>query len=135
MQAEMTEQLRNLEPGDHLCLFYDNDPAEQMPALLPFIQHGLARDEQFIYIADDQTVQELAGRLEEGGIDVETETGHGRLKLWTRNEWRQPGQLDSDKKARQVRNFVSEAEGIGALAFVPITFEKRLLGKFMVYYN
>jgi signal transduction histidine kinase len=30
---------------------------------------------------------------------------------------------------------VIQREGIGALAFVPITFDKRLLGKFMVYYN
>jgi PAS domain S-box-containing protein len=26
-------------------------------------------------------------------------------------------------------------EGIGALAFIPITYEKRLLGKFMIYFN
>ena len=28
-----------------------------------------------------------------------------------------------------------EAEGIRALAFVPLTYEKRLLGKFMIYFN
>ena len=30
-----------------------------MPALVPFIQDGLSRDEQFVYIADDQTVEDL----------------------------------------------------------------------------
>lgn len=30
---------------------------------------------------------------------------------------------------------VVEAEGIRALAFIPLTFEQRLLGKFMVYFN
>jgi PAS domain S-box-containing protein len=30
---------------------------------------------------------------------------------------------------------VVEREGIGALAFIPMTYERRLLGKFMVYYN
>lgn len=30
---------------------------------------------------------------------------------------------------------VIEREGIGALAFIPLTYEKRLLGKFMVYFD
>ncbi|HWP58497.1 MAG TPA: MEDS domain-containing protein [Candidatus Acidoferrales bacterium] len=59
MNSDLTRQMLALRPGDHLCLFYNRDPAEQMPALVPFIQDGLRRDEQFIYIADDQTVEEL----------------------------------------------------------------------------
>jgi len=65
---ELAEQILNLRAGDHLCLFYEKDPAEQMPALTPFIQEALSRDEQFIYIADDQTAATLllsvAKRLE-----------------------------------------------------------------------
>jgi PAS domain S-box-containing protein len=101
--------LSKVEPGGHLCLFYEKDPAEQMPALIPFIREGLTHDEQFIYIADDQTVDELAAHLERSGIDVAKETRSGRLKLYTRNEWRQPGELDSPEKLRQVRQFVVEA--------------------------
>ena len=107
MQLELTQQMLNLRQGDHLCLFYDRDPAEQMPALVPFIQQGLSSDEQCIYIADDQTVDELAGQLERCGINVGAETDRGALKLWTRREWRQPGELDSEKKAAQV---VSDGE-------------------------
>ncbi len=77
-----------------------------MAALIPFIREGLKRDEQFIYIADDQTLEELTARLESGGIDVAKETECGRLKLCGRKEWRQPGELDSSEKARQVRQFV-----------------------------
>ena len=69
-ESELTEEILNLRSGDHLCLFYEKDPAEQMPALVPFIQDGLSRDEQFVYIADDQTVEELEGRLQQSGIDV-----------------------------------------------------------------
>src|SRR5882672_9022366 len=84
-----------------------------MPALIPFITEGLSRDEQFIYIADDLTVDELAGHLARNGIDVAKESDSGRLKLYTRNEWRQPGELDSDKKAQQVRQFVAQAANDG----------------------
>ena len=110
---DLAEQMLDLQPGDHLCLFYDKDPAEQMPALLPFIQQALGRKERFIYIADDQTADELAGRLERGGINVGRETDRGALKLWTRGEWRQPGRLSSEKKTSQVRQFISEASESG----------------------
>jgi signal transduction histidine kinase/CheY-like chemotaxis protein len=109
MHPELTQQIFKLRPGDHLCLFYERDPAEQMPALIPFIQDGLARDEQFIYVADDQTVDQLADRLQRSGVNVAKESDRGALKLWTRREWRQPGQLSAQKKRLQVLEFINEA--------------------------
>jgi PAS domain S-box-containing protein len=113
MDSELAEQILNLKDGDHLCLFYDKDPGEQMPALVPFIQDTLSKDEQFIYIADDQTVDELAARLHLSGINVGHELDRGALKLWTRQEWRQPGKLSSEKKSRQVQDFIKKATSAG----------------------
>jgi signal transduction histidine kinase len=112
-ESELTEEILNLRSGDHLCLFYEKDPAEQMPALVPFIQDGLSRDEQFVYIADDQTVEELEGRLRQSGINVGKECDRGALKLWTRREWRQPGDLSSEKKSLQVLDLINEASRSG----------------------
>jgi signal transduction histidine kinase/ActR/RegA family two-component response regulator len=113
MENELTQQILDLQAGDHLCLLYEKEPAEQMPALVPFIQDGLTRDEQSIYIADDQTVDELAGRLEQSGIDVAKECDRGALRLWSRREWRQRGKLSSEKKSQQVRQFIDEAQKSG----------------------
>jgi PAS domain S-box-containing protein len=113
MDSELAQRILNLKDGDHLCLFYDRDPAEQMPALVPFIQDALSKDEQFIYIADDQTVDELAAQLHLTGIDVGKEQDRGALKLWTRREWRQPGKLSSEKKSRQVLDFINQATSAG----------------------
>ena len=113
MDSELAQQILNLKDGDHLCLFYDKEPAEQMPALIPFIQDALSKDEQFIYIADDQTVDELAARLHVGGIDVGKEQERGALKLWTRREWRQRGKLSAEKKSRQVLDFIKQATSSG----------------------
>jgi two-component system, cell cycle sensor histidine kinase and response regulator CckA len=113
MQSDLTEQILNLKDGDHLCLFYEKDPAEQMPALVPFIQDGLSKDEQFIYIADDQTVEELAARLEQSGINVAKEADRGALKLWSRQEWRQRGKLSAQKKSQQVLEFIKKAKESG----------------------
>ncbi len=113
MQSELTQEILNLKDGDHLCLFYEKNPAEQMPALIPFIQDGLSKNEQFIYIADDQTVDELADRLERSGINIAPEIDRGALKLWTRKEWRQPGRLSAKKKSLQVLDFINEAANTG----------------------
>src|ERR1051325_1320998 len=110
---ELRQEILGLQPGDHLCLFYERDPAEQMPALVPFIQEGLKRNEQFIYIADDQSVESLTATLEKSGVNVREESARGRLKLWTRKEWRQPGPLASDRKAAQVRQFIQQAMADG----------------------
>jgi two-component system, cell cycle sensor histidine kinase and response regulator CckA len=113
MDSELAQRILSLKDGDHLCLFYDKDPAEQMPALVPFIQDALSKNEQFIYIADDQTVDELAARLHLSGIDLGKEQDRGALKLWTRREWRQPGKLSSKKKSRQVLDFINQATSSG----------------------
>lgn len=111
--SELREQILGLQPGDHLCLIYDKDPAEQMPALVPFIKQGLEEGEQCIYIADDQTTEDVARALEGSGIDLRDELKRGALRLWTKEEWRQPGELDSDKKAAQVRQFIDAAFAAG----------------------
>jgi PAS domain S-box-containing protein len=111
--SELAEEIVNLKDGDHLCLFYHKDPVEQMPALIPFIQEALAKREQFIYIADDHTVDDLVSHLQIGGIDVNKHVDRGALKLWTRREWRQPGKLSSAKKSRQVLDFMKSAADDG----------------------
>jgi len=110
---DLTEQILNLQNGDHLCLIYEKDPAEQMPALVPFMKQGLENGEQCIYIADDQTVDQVARALEWGGIEVDEELNRRALLLWTRADWRQPGELDSEKKAAQVRGFIEAAFAAG----------------------
>ena|SRR6266436_2299797 len=113
LKLELSEQVKGLPAVGHLCLFYEKDPADQMPALIPIICEGLEYDEQFIYVADDQTVDELASRLQQHGIDVANETRSSRLKLHPRNEWRQPVPLDSQKKAQQVRDYIDAAARAG----------------------
>ena len=111
--SELAQEILKLRPGDHLCLFYEKDPREQMPALVPFIHDGLSRDEQFVYIADDQTVEDLESRLQQNGINVGQECDRGALKLLTRREWRQAGELSSDRKSRQVLQYIHEASQSG----------------------
>jgi len=103
----------SLNQGEHLCLFYERDPAEQMGALVPFIQQGLESEEQCIYIADDRTAEQFADHLARSGINVTAECDRGSLKLWTGREWRQNGELSSERKAAQVQDFIAESRRSG----------------------
>jgi hypothetical protein len=105
----LAQQVTNLPPGAHLCLVYEDDPAEQLAALLPFIDEGLKAGERCVYVVDDQSMEALRLAMQNYGIDVQAESEQGRLVLWTRGEWRQPGQLDSSVKESQVRGVIEEA--------------------------
>src|SRR5262249_6513493 len=112
MKTELTEQILCLQPGDHLGAFYDGY-ADQMSAMVPFVQQALQCDEQFVYVADDHTVEELTQRLERAGVGVKEATDRGRLKLQTGREWRYPESFAGDEKAAQVRAFVDQAAVAG----------------------
>ena len=113
MSEQLIDPICNIEPGGHLCLFYEKEPAEQIPILMPFIQQGLCRGEQFIYIADNITVQALAAHLSRNGIDVPKESATGRLVMQTGTEWSHPGDPDTNQKAHQVRRLIAQAKNAG----------------------
>ena len=98
-----------LRQGDHLCLFYDGDPAEQLGPLVPYLREGLAAGEQCVYVADDHTTAQLAEALQGYGIDVAREIDSGTLLIWGRDQWRQPGELDSALKSVQVTQVIDAA--------------------------
>jgi hypothetical protein len=102
-----------MPPGGHLCLFYDDDPREQLPVLVPFIKQGLEQGERCVYVADDMTVFQAHRALADAGVDALRALARGALLLLTRADWRQPGELDSDLKAAQVRGMIDGAIDAG----------------------
>ncbi len=69
MAGGLAEQVQRLHRCDHVCLIYETF-AEQMAALVPFIQEGLARGECCAYIVDDRTAEEVAQVLVGHGVDL-----------------------------------------------------------------
>jgi hypothetical protein len=83
--AELEEQISNIQQGDHLCLVYEN-AAEQMAVTVPFLKDGLGRGECCLYVADDLTIEAVSRALEGGGVDVSWERERGALTLLTTRE-------------------------------------------------
>jgi signal transduction histidine kinase len=113
MDSQLTHQILQLLPGDHLCVFYNKTPAEQMPALISFINEGLSRCEQFVYIADDHMAGALEDQLTQSGIDVSKERDRGLVKFWTRREWRLWSESCAKKRSLQLLEFIDEAKKFG----------------------
>ena len=93
----------------HVCLIYESDPAEQYPAILPFIREGLDGGERCIYVADDSRIDDLTAAMRAAGIDANAALVRGALLIWTRDEWRHAGPLDSVAGAAQVRAAIADA--------------------------
>ena len=106
---DIIESLIGTKPGDHIYLLYEHSPAEQLKAITAFIKEGLDDGEQCVYVADDMPAEKLEEGLGRVGVDVLRETERDALLIWTREHWRQPGTLDTIRKAAQVREVLEAA--------------------------
>jgi hypothetical protein len=110
----LIENLIGTKPGDHICVIYDYSPVEQMEAVAAFLKEGLEAGEQSIYVADDDLpIEHLTQSLRIAGIDVTAVRESNALLIWTREHWRQPGPLDTIRKAAQVREVLDTAFAAG----------------------
>lgn len=100
--------LLTLQSGAHVCLVYGEATAHA-EAIAPFFAQGLAAGERCIYVADDLSTDDVSEVFTRHGIDVHAQTARGALKLWTRDNWRQPGELGSVRKAVQVLRIIEDA--------------------------
>ncbi len=75
----------HLKLGDHLCSFYENK-VEQFQIVLPFLKEGLAKEEKCLYIADENTAEEIKAGLLMHGVDVGAILKSGQLKIVTSRE-------------------------------------------------
>jgi signal transduction histidine kinase len=81
----LAQQIHRLDHGDHVCLIYETFE-EQMAALVPFFQEGLARGECCAYIVDERTADEVAAALAAEGTDVEAARAGGALLFLTKRD-------------------------------------------------
>ncbi len=99
-----------IKPGEHLCSFYENK-TEQFQIVIPFIVRGLARNEKCLYIADENTIEEVKAGMLMHGVDVEECLKSGQLSMLTAKEsYLRPGKFVLDDMVQQLDSFVDSAE-------------------------
>jgi len=98
-----------IKPGEHLCSFYESKE-EQFQIAFPFILEGLAKNEKCLYIADDNSVDEIKAGLLLHGIDVEECLKTDQLNIMTANEsYLKHGRFILDDMILQIDSFVYRA--------------------------
>ena len=90
------ESIDEHEDNDHFALIYENQ-AKQFETAIPFIREGLERGERCVYVADDNTVDEVLDAMRARGIDIDTALDSGALSVHTEEEtYRRTGEVDCD---------------------------------------
>ncbi|ADB61471.1 multi-sensor signal transduction histidine kinase [Haloterrigena turkmenica DSM 5511] len=90
------EPLDGHEDTDHLALLYE-DRAEQFEAVVPFIRDGLERGERCVYVADDNTTDEVLDAMRARDVDVDAALESGALSVHTEAEtYRRTGEFDRE---------------------------------------
>ncbi|QYM79088.1 PAS domain S-box protein [Horticoccus luteus] len=109
---------------------------EIYPVALRAIYECQRSDRAAILLLDDQKVMRFVATSGLSAAYCEAVEGHSPWAHHTTDA--HPIYIDNIDLADQLPAPLKQAlrtEGIHALAFIPLTLEKRLLGKFMVYYN
>ncbi|MBI2925516.1 MAG: MEDS domain-containing protein [Verrucomicrobia bacterium] len=111
--ARLVEVLGRLGAHDHLCLIYETQ-AEQFAAVIPFMRLGLARGEQCLYIADDNTASAVLDAMRAGGINVDAAVASGALTVATKREtYLKHGYFDPDAMIRLLTEATRAAKAAG----------------------
>lgn len=93
----MSAMLENVLPGTHLCSIYRNKE-EQFSAVVPFIKGGLNYKKKCIYIADENTSEEVSDRFKKNGVDLSDHIGSGQFQFVTRDDsYLKDGYFDPDR--------------------------------------
>lgn len=74
-----------LRLGDHVAFFFKNN-TERLAFVIPYMLSGLGRNERCVYIADENTVDDIFGELEQSGVDTDKAQKKGALSIITKHE-------------------------------------------------
>jgi hypothetical protein len=71
--------------GDHICSIYQNKE-QQFPQVIAFFKNGLENNHKCIYIADENTTEEVMAEFKKAGIKIEKYINSGQFSILTKNE-------------------------------------------------
>jgi two-component SAPR family response regulator len=99
--------------GHHGCGFYSNT-REQWSLVVPFVQVGLRQRQRCLYVAEENSVQEVQAGLQEHGIPVRSWLDRGQLHVvMARDTCLAPDPFSLDVLLEKLESAVQQAESDG----------------------
>src|SRR5262245_55004051 len=112
LTSELSDRLKAMTHGQHLCLFYDR-PAEQLTIVVEYLLRGLRRGEQCLFVSDERNLADARECLA-GLIDVQRESARGALQLLTEDDtYLQDGCFDAERMIAMLNTAVQQAVRAG----------------------
>jgi signal transduction histidine kinase len=106
--TNLAGQINALKQGEHLCSVYDST-SEMMAQAVPYLKHGLLSGEQCIYVADENTNDNVLLNLRDGGIDIDQAMEEKHLFLWNRHDYKPAGPFNREVMFHFVQGSVEKA--------------------------
>jgi PAS domain S-box-containing protein len=109
--------IKELKPGDHLCILYETDD-EHKALITPYLIYGLENNEKVLYIVDARSAETVLNYLRDDNFDVNPYLESGQLMMLTVNEsYMKGGIFDPDGMIRMLTDETNKAlaEGYTAL--------------------
>lgn len=78
--------VEQMKPTDHAIMFYSK-PEDKREVLFAFLKAGLDRGEAAVYVAAQETPDEIRQAMRQFGIDVERLEGSGALRVISYRDW------------------------------------------------
>jgi hypothetical protein len=78
VSEEVTEFIHNMEPTNHVILFYDS-PESKRRILNTYIGDGLLNEKGALYVCSEETPDQIRKGFASSGIDVKENEGSGKL--------------------------------------------------------
>jgi hypothetical protein len=98
--------IEQLKLGDHVAFFFKTNE-ERLSHAIPYLIHGLHKNERCLYIADENTVFEILVRLRNAGVDVNAAQRRGALAVLTKREtYLRHGPFEPEKMIADIHNEV-----------------------------
>ncbi|QLG27117.1 MEDS domain-containing protein [Halorarum halophilum] len=99
--------------NDHFALVYENRE-EQFASAIPFIRQGLERGERCLYVADDNSREDVLKAMRDHGIDVDAAIESGALTVSTPTDtYRRTGEFDRTTMLEFWEESLEEAKAEG----------------------
>ena len=112
----MSRSLIKLQPGDHICSFYETDE-ELVSRVAAFLTEGLARNERCWYVPSGSETAAIRSAMQRGGIDVAAESRRSALQLLDSNDTYVHGGFDPEQTMRVFSEAIEQALSDGFNGF------------------
>lgn len=71
--------------GDHVAYFFQSN-AERLAFVIPYMIRGLRKHERCVYVAHQNTTDDILGHLKKAGVDTDAAVASGALSVLTKDE-------------------------------------------------